>query len=249
MVCSDQGLGHMARTFHRLYRNHLIRRVSQPRPVLLNSWEAVYFDFDEEKLLTIARQAAELGVELFVMDDGWFGHRDSPSGSLGDWQVNLKKLPDGLEGLSRKIEDLGMAFGLWMEPEMISPDSDLYRAHPDWAIATKAHGAMRCRDQYVLDLSRPEVEEFVYQAVANVLRSGSISYLKWDMNRPLTNLGSAALPADRQGELAHRYVLALYRIQERIIKEFPNLLLGKLLQRRRSVRPGNALLQPPDLGF
>ena len=248
MVCSDQGLGHMTRTFHRLYRNHLIRRVSQPRPVLLNSWEAVYFDFDEEKLLTIARQAAELGVELFVMDDGWFGHRDSPSGSLGDWQVNLKKLPDGLEGLSRKIEDLGMAFGLWMEPEMISPDSDLYRAHPDWAIATKAHGAMRCRDQYVLDLSRPEVEEFVYQAVANVLRSGSISYLKWDMNRPLTNLGSAALPADRQGELAHRYVLALYRIQERIIKEFPNLLLENCCSGGGRFDPGMLYFSPQIWG-
>lgn len=169
-------------------------------------------------------------------------------GSLGDWQVNLKKLPDGLEGLSRKIEDLGMAFGLWMEPEMISPDSDLYRAHPDWAIATKAHGAMRCRDQYVLDLSRPEVEEFVYQAVANVLRSGSISYLKWDMNRPLTNLGSAALPADRQGELAHRYVLALYRIQERIIKEFPNLLLENCCSGGGRFDPGMLYFSPQIWG-
>lgn len=227
MVCSDSGLGGMTRTYHDLYRNHLIRSpyLYRPRPVLLNSWEAVYFDFDEEKLLTIARRAAELGIELFVMDDGWFGHRDAPSGSLGDWTEDRRKLPEGLNGLATKINALGMKFGLWMEPEMISPDSDLYRAHPDWAIQTSAHGAMLCRDQYVLDLSRPEVEEYVFGAVANVLRSASISYLKWDMNRPITNLGSAALPSDRQGELGHRYVMALYRIQDRLMKEFPELLL------------------------
>lgn len=227
-VYSHQGLGGMTRTFHDLYRGHLIRSAHQfaPRPVLINNWEATYFDFNEEKLLSIARKAAELGVELFVLDDGWFGHRDTDSGSLGDWQtVDRRKLPHGLDGLSRKICALGMKFGLWMEPEMVSEDSDLYRAHPDWVISTDSRHLGRARDQLVLDLSRPEVEQYVYGQVAATLASADISYLKWDMNRPLADLGSRALPPERQKEVSHRYQLALYRIQERITRQFPELLL------------------------
>lgn len=226
-VYSHRGLGHMTRTFHDLYRTHLIRskyRVA-PRPVLINNWEATYFDFNEEKIVAIAARAAQLGVELFVLDDGWFGHRDSDNCSLGDWYVDKRKLPQGLTGLASKINALGMGFGIWMEPEMISPDSDLYRAHPDWAIQTANRSPLLCREQLVLDLSRPEVEEYVWGQVSGTLRSANISYLKWDMNRPLTNLGSAGLPKDRQGELSHRYMLAVYRLQQRLTDEFPELLL------------------------
>ena len=248
MVCSDRGLGHMTRTLHDLYRTHLIPNHNRKRPVLLNSWEAVYFDFNEEVLLNIARSAAALGIELFVMDDGWFGKRDCPSGSLGDWIPDPKKLPRGLDHLSRELEKLGMELGIWMEPEMVSPDSDLYRAHPDWAIQTRNRLPMRCRDQYVLDLSRPEVEAYVYQAVETVLRSARITYLKWDMNRPLTNLGSAGLEPDRQGELTHRYVMALYRIQKRLTRAFPDLLLENCCSGGGRFDPGMLSCSPQIWG-
>lgn len=227
LVYSHQGLGAMTRTFHDLYRQHLIRSKLQftPRPVLINNWEATYFDFNEAKIVDIATRAAQLGVELFVLDDGWFGHRDSDNSSLGDWTVDPRKLPNGLKGLVDKINALGMQFGIWMEPEMISPDSQLYREHPDWAIQTQGRAPLLCREQLVLDLTRPEVEEYVWQQICATLRGANITYLKWDMNRPLTNLGSAALPADRQGELTHRYVLAVYRLQQRLNNEFPGLLL------------------------
>ncbi len=227
LTYSAAGLGRMTRTLHDLYREHLIRSkyLHAPRPVLINNWEATYFDFDEEKLLGIAKRASELGIELFVLDDGWFCPRHTDSGGLGDWQVDPEKLPHGLKGLAEQINALGMQFGLWMEPEMISPDSELYRAHPDWAIQTANHPALLCRDQLVLDLSRPEVEEYVWSRIEATLSSANIVYLKWDMNRPLTSLGSAGLPADRQGELSHRYVLALYRLQQRLLDRFPDLLL------------------------
>lgn len=246
LVCSDAGLGGMTRTLHDLYRNHLLRGRwrNQPRPVLINNWEATYFSFDEEKLLRIARRAAELNIELFVLDDGWFGRRNDDTTSLGDWQVNRAKLPHGLDGLARQINALGLRFGLWMEPEMVSPDSDLYRAHPDWVIRTANHAPLLCRSQLVLDLSRPEVEEYVWGQLAATLRSANISYLKWDMNRPLTNLGSAALPADRQGELGHRYVLALYRLQQRLLDTFPELLLENCASGGGRFDPGMLFYSP-----
>ncbi len=228
MVYSDEGFGKMTRTFHDLYRNHLIRSKYKftPRPVLINNWEATYFDFDEERLLCIAEKAASLGIELFVLDDGWFGNRNTDSGGLGDWwNVDAKKLPHGLNGIADKVNALGMKFGIWMEPEMVSTDSELYRKHLDWVIRTENRQPFLCRDQLVLDLSRPDVEEYVYGQLAQTLHSANISYLKWDMNRPLTNLGSTWLPEDQQGEVSHRYVLALYRLQERLVTEFPDLLL------------------------
>lgn len=227
LVYSENGIGGMTRTFHDLYRNHLIRGEykNKKRPVLINNWEATYFDFDTEKLLAIARQASALGIEMLVMDDGWFGNRDSDNRALGDWQVNEEKLKGGLDFLVREVNKLGMKFGIWFEPEMISPDSDLYRSHPDWAIAIPGRKAALARNQYVLDITREEVRDYVYECVAGILRSANIEYVKWDMNRPLSDIGSARLSADRQGELYHRYVLALYELQNRLTEEFPYLLL------------------------
>ena len=229
VIClySAQGIGGMTRNFHDLYRNHLIRGIykDKKRPILINNWEATYFNFNTEKLLEIARQASGLGIEMLVMDDGWFGHREDDNTSLGDWQVNETKLAGGLKHLVEEVNKLGMKFGIWFEPEMISPDSDLYRRHPDWAIQIPGRTGSLSRNQYVLDLTRKEVRDYVYDMVAAVLHSANIEYVKWDMNRQLSDLGSYGLPADRQGELLHRQVLAVYEMQDRLTKEFPNLLL------------------------
>ncbi len=227
MVYSGEGTGNMTRTFHDFYRKHLIRSPykNQKRPILINNWEATYFDFNTEKLLDIARQASALGIEMLVMDDGWFGNRFDDNRALGDWKVNEEKLPGGLKYLVDEVNKLGMKFGIWFEPEMISPDSDLYRAHPDWAIAIPGRAGSLSRNQYVLDLTRRDVLDYVYESVAGVLRSANVEYVKWDMNRQLTDLGSANLPAERMGELFHRYMLGVYELQERLITEFPDLLL------------------------
>ena len=227
LVYSAEGLGHMSRTLHDLYRNHLIRSAycHKKRPILINNWEATYFNFNTEKLLSIAREAAKLGIEMLVMDDGWFGNRYDDNRALGDWFVNEEKLPGGLKYLVDEVNKLGLKFGIWMEPEMISPDSDLYRTHPDWAIAVPGRTAGLCRNQYVLDLTREEVLEYVWGRIEAILRSANIAYVKWDMNRQLADLGSLNLPADRQGELYHRYVLAVYELQERLCRTFPELLL------------------------
>ena len=217
----------MTHHYHDMYRGHLIRGEyrDKKRPILINNWEATYFDFNTEKLLKIAEQASKLGIEMLVMDDGWFGHRNDDSTSLGDWKVNEQKLPGGLKPLVEQVNALGMKFGIWFEPEMISPDSDLYREHPDWAIAIPGRAGSLCRNQYVLDLSRKEVRDHAFESVAAVLHSANIEYVKWDMNRQLSDLGSVELPADRQGELYHRYVLGVYELQDRLLQEFPHLLL------------------------
>ena len=217
----------MTHQFHELYRNHLIRSEykDKKRPILINNWEATYFDFNTEKLLSIAKKASELGIEMLVMDDGWFGHRNDDSSSLGDWYVNEEKLNGGLKHLVDEVNKLGLKFGIWFEPEMISPDSKLYEAHPDWAIQIPGRVGSLCRNQYVLDLTRKEVRDYAYGCVASILRSANIEYVKWDMNRQLSDIGSYGLPADRQGELYHRYVLAVYEMQERLVTEFPHLLL------------------------
>ena len=226
-VYSADGIGGMTRCFHDLYRNHLIRGEykDKKRPILINNWEATYFDFNTKKLLEIARQASKLGIEMLVMDDGWFGHRNDDNTSLGDWQVNENKINGGLKYLVDEVNKLGMKFGIWFEPEMISPNSDLYRAHPDWAIAVPDRTGSLARNQYVLDLTRREVLDHVYEMVAAVLHSANIEYVKWDMNRQLSDVGSYGLAADRQGELYHRQVLAVYELQDRLTKEFPHLLL------------------------
>ena len=217
----------MTRTFPRLYRNHLIRSPwrDKKRPVLINNWEGTYFDFNTEKLLSIAAGAAELGIEMLVMDDGWFGNRFDDNRALGDWFVNEEKLPGGLQYLVSQVNQLGMKFGIWMEPEMISPDSDLYRAHPDWAIQIPGRTPGLARNQLVLDITREEVLEYVWGRIRCILDSANIEYLKWDMNRQLSDLGSLCLNPDTQGELYHRYVLAVYELQERLCSNYPNLLL------------------------
>lgn len=226
-VYSANGLDGMTTTFHRFYKKHLIRGEykDKKRPILINNWEATYFDFNTEKLLAIAKEASKLGIEMLVMDDGWFGKRNSDNCGLGDWFVNEEKLSGGLSHLVEEVNKLGMKFGIWMEPEMISPDSDLYRAHPDWALAVPGRAGTQSRQQYVLDLSRQEVVDYIYDTISRVIKSANIEYVKWDMNRQLTDVGSYGLPADRQGEIYHRYVLAVYELQDRLTKEFPHLLL------------------------
>ena len=227
LVFSDKGLNGMSHAFHDLYRNHLIRSPykNKMRPVLINNWEGTYFDFDTEKLLDIAREAHKDGIEMLVMDDGWFGKRSFDDNSLGDWIVNEKKLKGGLKYLVDQVNALGMKFGIWFEPEMVSPDSDLFRAHPDWAIQIKGREPGMSRCQYVLDITRKEVRDHIMNSLEAVLHSANVEYVKWDMNRQLCDIGSVDLPADQMGEFYHRYVLAVYSMQEQLVTDFPNLLL------------------------
>ncbi len=226
MVYSEDGLNGMSQTFHRLYQKRLARGYwrDRPRPILNNNWEATYFDFTEDRLVEIASKAKECGVELFVLDDGWFGGRRSDRAGLGDWVANKELLPNGISGLSRRIEALGMKFGLWFEPEMVNKDSDLYRAHPDWILQVPQRTASHGRYQYVLDFSRREVVDCIYGMMEKILSDSKISYIKWDMNRSITECYSFALPADRQGEVFHRYILGVYDLYERLISAFPEVL-------------------------
>lgn len=225
LVCSNTGLGSMSRAYHDLLREHLIRGQNKHRPTLVNSWEACYFNFDHDKLLQLGRDAAQSGIELLVVDDGWFGKRDDETTSLGDWQVNEQKLPGGLKRLGEELLEMGVKLGIWMEPEMISPDSALYRAHPDYAMTIPGRVPTLARNQLILDLTRKEVRDCVFEQISAVLHSAPIVYLKWDMNRPLTDLYSPSLPAERQGEVYHRYMLGVYELQERLVTDFPDLLL------------------------
>ena len=226
IVYTDRGLNALSQSFHRLYQRRLARGYwrDRPRPVLINNWEATYMDFTEEKILRIAEKARELGVELFVLDDGWFGGRNTEHAGLGDWVPNRNKLPGGIRGLSEKIEGLGMKFGLWFEPEMVNRDSDLYREHPDWILRTPDRPSCHGRFQYVLDFSRKEVVDHVYRMMEKILSDARISYIKWDMNRSITECYSAALPPDRQGEVFHRYILGVYDLYERLTSRFPEVL-------------------------
>lgn len=226
MVFSDEGMNKMSQTFHRLYRTRLARGFwrDRERPVLLNNWEATYFDFTEEKLVQIAQNAKEDGVELFVLDDGWFSTRRGETSGLGDWWVNEELLPNGLKGLSEKIEALGLKFGVWFELEMVNKDSELYREHPDWILHTPGRNVSHGRKQYVLDFSRREVVDHIYKMVARLLREAKISYIKWDMNRNITECYSIACNADQQGEIFHRYILGVYDLYDRLTREFPEIL-------------------------
>jgi alpha-galactosidase len=226
LAFSDQGRGGISDAYHRLYRERLARGAwrDRPRPVLLNNWEATYFDFDEAKLVRLAGAARDLGVELFVLDDGWFGERNDDTTSLGDWAENRKKLPGGLAGLARAVEAMGLGFGVWIEPEMVSPRSRLFAAHPDWAVGVPGRARTAGRNQYVLDLTRREVVEWLHDTVAGILRSAPIRYVKWDMNRSITEPRASELPAARQGEFFHRYILAVYELYERLTREFPEVL-------------------------
>lgn len=224
---SENGLGQLSRNYHKAIRHNLCRGKykTERRPVLINNWEATYFDFTPEKLVAIAKDAKELGIEMLVMDDGWFGKRDSDYSGLGDWFVNEKKLKGGLKNLVEEVNKAGMKFGIWFEPEMISEDSDLYRAHPDWALTVPGRSFTRARHQLVLDFSREDVRTYIFDRMCEILESANIEYVKWDANRHLTDVWSAKLPADRQGEAFHRYILGLYDFLEKLTQRFPNLLI------------------------
>lgn len=226
MVYSGQGLGEMSRTYHRLYRTRLCRGRyrDEERPILVNNWEATYFNFNADKLAAIAEEGAKLGIELFVLDDGWFGKRDSDNSSLGDWFEDRRKLPGGLKEVADRINGFGLKFGLWFEPEMISPDSELYRKHPDWCLHVPGRRRSEARWQLVLDYTRKEVRDYIYDSLSAIFSTVPVSYVKWDMNRGLTEIGSAALPAERQTETAHRYVLGLYELLERVTADYPHIL-------------------------
>ncbi len=227
LTFSNTGLNGMSHAFHELYREHIIRSPYKKamRPILINNWEATYFNFNTDKLLSIAKSAKQDGIEMLVMDDGWFGKRNFDDSSLGDWFVNEEKITGGLKHLVDEVNKIGLKFGIWFEPEMISPDSNIYRTHPDYAIQIPGREPGMSRQQLVMDITRKEVEDYCYESVAKILRSANIEYVKWDMNRQLADIGSLSLAQDQQGEFYHRYVLALYRMQERLLTEFPNLLL------------------------
>lgn len=226
MVYSNSGLGEMSRNYHKLYKNRLARSNfrGKERPIVVNNWEATYFNFNEEKILDIAKTAKSAGIEMFVLDDGWFGHRDSDNSSLGDWYEDKKKLPNGISGLAKKVNDLGLSFGLWFEPEMISVDSDLYRTHPDWCLHVNNRPRSESRQQLVLDFSRSDVCEYITDSLCKVLKSAPIEYVKWDYNRNMSCIGSALLPPERQAETAHRYMLGLYKVLDDVISAFPDVL-------------------------
>ena len=226
LVYSDKGLNGMSQTFHNLYKERLCRGLwrDKDRPVLINNWEATYFDFNEEKILNIAKTAVNLGIELFVLDDGWFGDRNDDYRALGDWFVNKEKLPNGVDGLAKKVNEMGLKFGLWFEPEMINKNSRLYEEHPDWIIGVPDRSNSPSRNQNILDFSRVEVVDYIYEKIRDILSCGNIFYIKWDMNRNMTEIGSVTLPFNRQKEVAHRYMLGLYRLLEKLTTEFPEIL-------------------------
>ncbi len=226
LVWSDEGMGGVSDAYHRLYRERLATGAwrDRPRPVLLNSWEGVYYDFDEDALIEMAQAARELGVELFVLDDGWFGQRDDDSSSLGDWTVDLRKLPSGLPELVDRVNELGLLFGIWIEPEMVSPRSRLFELHPDWAVGFPGRPRSELRNQYVLDMSNPEVVDYLERVVGNVLASAPIAYVKWDMNRVITEPYGASLPPERQNEFFHRYMLGVYDLYSRLTERFSEVL-------------------------
>lgn len=226
LVYSPNGLTGMSHTYNNLYGKRLCRGKfrDKVRPILINNWEATYFDFNETIIKEIAKEAKDLGIELFVLDDGWFGNRNDDTTSLGDWFVNEEKIKGGLGKLSKEINDMGLKFGLWFEPEMISPNSKLYKEHPDWCISVAGRNKSTAREQLILDLSRKEVCDYIIESVSNVLENASISYVKWDMNRNMSEVGSLGLSPERQRETAHRYMLGLYKILEEITTRFKDIL-------------------------
>ena len=226
MSYSGNGLSTLSHSFHDIFRENACKSkfVHSQRPVLINSWEPFYFTFNSETLISTAETSKKLGVDMFVLDDGWFGERNDGTAGLGDWVANEKKLPGGIPALADKIHAMGMSFGLWFEPEMVNENSDLYRAHPDWCLRVPNRAPSRSRHQLCLDLSRPDVCDYLIKAVNAVLDAGGVDYVKWDYNRYVCDVYSAYYPADRQGEIYHRYILGLYKILDGIIKTHPDIL-------------------------
>ncbi|MDO4908451.1 MAG: alpha-galactosidase [Corynebacterium sp.] len=227
LTYSDEGLNGMSQALHSLLRNRVARGPwrNKERPILINNWEATYFDFTEDKLVSIAKTAKDVGVELFVLDDGWFGQRTSDTAGLGDWYTNTDRLPGGIGSLAAKIRDLGMKFGLWFEPEMVNRDSDMFRNHPEWTIQTPGRPLRHGRHQFVLNYAIPAVVDNIFEQMCAIIDEAKLDYIKWDMNRPLTDVFCAELPASQQGEVFHRFVLGLYDLYERLLERYPNLLI------------------------
>ncbi len=226
MTYSDAGFTNMSRQMHKFVREHIVRGKwkKKERPVLLNSWEAAYFDINEDKLVELAKAGRDVGIELFVMDDGWFGKRDDDTSSLGDWYVDENKLPNGLDGLCRKINDLGIDFGIWVEPEMVNVESNLYREHSDWTMEIPGKPHSEGRNQRILDFANPAVVDYMTEELTRVFSSANIAYVKWDMNRNFSDIYSQYLPPEKQGETAHRYVIGLYHIMKTLTERFPDIL-------------------------
>ncbi|WP_353334851.1 alpha-galactosidase [Bifidobacterium psychraerophilum] len=226
LTFSESGLGGMSANLHHFLSEHLINPAwrGTERPILINNWEATYFNFDEKKLVTLARQAKQLGIEMLVLDDGWFGHRNDSTTSVGDWHVDTSKLPEGLGHLAQEIHSEGMKFGLWFEPEMVSEESELFKAHPDWAIAVPGRRRSPSRSQFVLDMSRQEIVDYLFDRIADAIDQTNLDYIKWDMNRHITESFSNALPPERQLELGHRYIMGVYQLYDRLTKQYPHVL-------------------------
>lgn len=244
---SSKGMNGLSGIFHQLYRERLIRGIwrDKERPVLINNWEATYFDFDEERLIDIAKKAHSAGIELFVLDDGWFGCRRDDTQGLGDWTPNKNILPDGIAGLSRRIEEeCGMKFGLWFEPEMVNKKSVLYETHPDWILQAPYRKSCHGRHQYVLDFSRKDVVDYIYSSMAAVIKESRISYIKWDMNRSITECYSKAYPPEQQGEIFHRYILGIYDLYDRLTTEFPHILFESCASGGGRFDPGMMFYAP-----
>lgn len=246
MVYSEAGLNGMSQTFHKLYRTRLARGTwrDKVRPILINSWEAFYFDFDAPKLLGLADVAADLGMELFVLDDGWFGKRDDSTSSLGDWYPNEEKLKGTLKELAEKINAKGLKFGLWIEPEMTNKDSDLYRAHPDWILAEQGKRICHSRTQYVLDFSKKEVREYIGDMLENLLAEVPVSYIKWDMNRTFSEVFSNGNDREYQGKVCHKYILGVYELYERLTSRFPHVLFESCASGGARFDPGKLYYAP-----
>ena len=246
MVYSEAGLNGMSQTFHKLYRTRLARGTwrDKVRPILINSWEAFYFDFDAPKLLGLADVAADLGMELFVLDDGWFGKRDDSTSSLGDWYPNEEKLKGTLKELAEKINAKGLKFGLWIEPEMTNKDSDLYRAHPDWILAEQGKRICHSRTQYVLDFSKKEVREYIGDMLENLLAEVPVSYIKWDMNRTFSEVFSNGNDREYQGKVCHKYIRGVYELYERLTSRFPHVLFESCASGGARFDPGMLYYAP-----
>lgn len=246
MVYSEDGLNGMSQTFHKLYRTRLARGTwrDKVRPILINSWEAFYFDFDAPKLLGLADAAADLGMELFVLDDGWFGKRDDSTSSLGDWYPNEEKLKGTLKELAEKINAKGLKFGLWIEPEMTNKDSDLYRTHPDWLLAEQGKRICHSRTQYVLDFSKKEVREYIGDMLENLLAEVPVSYIKWDMNRTFSEVFSNGNDREYQGKVCHKYILGVYELYERLTSRFPHVLFESCASGGARFDPGMLYYAP-----
>lgn len=246
MVYSDRGLNGMSQTYHQLYRTRLARGIwrDKVRPVLVNNWEATYFDFNEEKLLALAAQAKALGIELFVLDDGWFTHRSNDHGGLGDWEVDTAKLPGGLKGFAEKLNAMGLQFGLWIEPEMVNAGTRMWDEHPDWVLHQPGRRPQPSRNQYVLDYSNPDVVDFLYRRLEALLDGVPVSYIKWDMNRSISDAFSYAAGPEGQGEVLHRYILGLYRLYDRLTSRFPQILFESCASGGARFDPGMLYYAP-----